>query len=122
MLSEYRAGLKFAIERGCTRSGLVRSSRRSARNYLRESGRQLRHAVGERSMVSAIGWYVRVTTTEVVDGEPQTVLYVVGHPTPEECKRAVKEARASTTETYEVLGAALPQIGPQPKPGQLWVQ
>lgn len=72
-------------------------------------------------MTDAIGWYVRVTATEVVDGAPLTILYVVGYPTPEECKRAVMQARSMPGETYKVLeGGALPGIGPQPKPGQVW--
>jgi hypothetical protein len=70
---------------------------------------------------NAIGWYVRVTTTEVVEGEPLTILYVVGYPTQEECKQAVRQARSMSGETYDVLDrAVLLGIGPQPKPGQVW--
>jgi hypothetical protein len=70
---------------------------------------------------NAIGWYVRVTTTEVLNGERQIVLYIVGHPTPEECERAVRQVRPLPGETYEVLaGEVAPGIGPQPEPGQVW--
>jgi hypothetical protein len=70
---------------------------------------------------SVIGYYVRVTTTQVVDGEPLTVLYVVGYPTPREAEQAVRKARSQPSEKYEVLaGEVAPGRGPQPKPGQVW--
>jgi hypothetical protein len=68
-----------------------------------------------------IGWYVRVTTTEIVEGEPRTILYVVGYPTPEEAERAVRQTRSLPGERYEVLeGEVVAGRGPRPKPGQVW--
>jgi hypothetical protein len=69
---------------------------------------------------NAVGWYLRVFTTEVIEGDPLTVLYVVGYPTPEECEQAVKQARSMPGETYEVRSGVVPGKGPQPKPGQVW--
>jgi len=69
---------------------------------------------------NVVGWYVRVTTTQIADGGPLTVLYVVGHPTPAEAEHAVKQVRSLPGEKYEVLSEAVPGRGPQPKPGQVW--
>ena len=67
-----------------------------------------------------IGWYVRVTTTEIVDGERVTTLYVVGCATPQEAEEAVRLERSLPGETYEALeGEVLEGVGPQPKPGQV---
>jgi hypothetical protein len=68
-----------------------------------------------------IGWYVRVTTTQVVNDDPLTLLYVVGYPTPEEAERAVREARSLAGEKYEVLDVeVVAGRGSQPKRGQVW--
>ena len=68
-----------------------------------------------------IGWYVRVTTTEIVNGEPLTTLYVVGHATPREAEEAVRLARSIPGEKYQALdGEITAGIGPQPKQGQVW--
>jgi hypothetical protein len=71
---------------------------------------------------STVGWYVRVTTTELGwGGEPITVLYVVGYPTPEQVEQAVRRERSLPGEKYQVLdGEVVPGVGPQPKPGQVW--
>ena len=60
-----------------------------------------------------IGWYVRVTTTEIVDGEAATELYVVGYLKPEEAEAAVKAARNLPNETYNAVQTALLGYGPQ---------
>jgi hypothetical protein len=72
-------------------------------------------------MTTPIGWYVRVTTGEVVDGVYDTVLYVVGYSTPAEAEAAVRRARAGSGEQYKVLSEVTAGRGPQPKPGQVWL-
>jgi len=73
-------------------------------------------------MSAPIGWYVRVTTGEVVDGVYDTVLYVAGYPTPAEAEAAVRKARAKSGERYEVVpGGIMAGHGPQPNPGELRV-
>lgn len=67
-----------------------------------------------------IGWYVRVTTGQIHDGVYDTVLYIVGYPTPAEAEEAVREVRSAPGETYEVLpGAITPDRGPQPAAGEV---
>ena len=44
-------------------------------------------------MPDPIGWCVRVKCDEIHDGVYDTVLYVVGLPTPTEAEAAVKESR-----------------------------
>jgi hypothetical protein len=71
-------------------------------------------------MSDPIGWYVRVTNGELVDGVYDTVLYVAGYPTPEGAKAAVRAARSKPWEEYEVLeGAITLGQGPQPKRGEV---
>ena len=51
-----------------------------------------------------------------------TVLYVVGHPTPTEAEAVVRKSRQKLDETYEVLlEPVTPGKGPQPAPGQVWL-
>jgi hypothetical protein len=71
-------------------------------------------------MSAPIGWYVRVTTGEVVDGVYDTVLYIAGYPTPAEAEAAVRKARSKSGERYEVLeGEIIAGRGPQPEPGKV---
>jgi hypothetical protein len=71
-------------------------------------------------VIAGIGWYVRVTTGEVVDGVYDTVLYVAGFPTPEEAEKAVRKVRSKAGEQYEVLsGEIIAGRGPQPEPGEV---
>ena len=71
-------------------------------------------------MTVPIGWYVRVTTGEVLDGVYDTVLYIAGFPTRAEAEAAVREARSKPGEQYEVLsGGIIAGAGPQPEPGQV---
>lgn len=73
-------------------------------------------------MADPNGWYVRVTAGEIHDGVYDTVLYVVGHPTPAEAEAAVRKSRVSQEETYEVLtDEVTPGRGPQPAPGHVWL-
>jgi len=67
-----------------------------------------------------IGWYVRVTTGEIVDEVYDTVLYIAGFPTPEEALAAVKATRDKPWEPCEVLeGEITADRGPQPEPGEV---
>ena len=67
-----------------------------------------------------IGWYVRVTTQEIDDDGYNSVLYIVGFPTPSEAEAAVRKARQAPGETYEVLaGEITADRGPQPAPGEV---
>ncbi|HWY63268.1 MAG TPA: hypothetical protein VNW15_15305 [Rhizomicrobium sp.] len=71
-------------------------------------------------MSRPMGWYVRVTTGEAVDGVYDTVLYIAGFPTPEEALAAVKTARGKPWEPCEVLeGEITANRGPQPEPGEV---
>ena len=73
-------------------------------------------------MSDPIGWYVRVRTDRIHDGVYDTVLYVVGLPTPAEAEAAVKRSRLTSGEQYEVLPEPVtPGKGPQPAPGQVWL-
>lgn len=73
-------------------------------------------------MSDPIGWYVRVKTDEIYDGVYDTVLYVVGLPTPTEAEAAVKDSRLKSGERYEVLPEPVtPGKGPQPATGQVWL-
>jgi hypothetical protein len=69
---------------------------------------------------NALGWYVRVTTAQIVDGESLTVLYVVGNPSPEQAEQAVRQARSLPGEKYAAVAEATVGRGPQPEPGQVW--
>lgn len=67
-----------------------------------------------------IGWYVRVITTEVHDGVYNTLLYIAGFATPAEAEQAVRQARRTPTDSYEVLPDEItPDRGPQPKRGEV---
>ena len=71
-------------------------------------------------MSEPIGWYVRVTTGEIVDGVYDTVLYIAGFTTPELAEKAVRAVRSKPSETYEVLeGEITADRGPQPKRGEV---
>jgi hypothetical protein len=71
-------------------------------------------------MSAPVGWYVRVTTGEVIDGVYDTVLYIAGYPTPTEAEAAVRKARSKSGERYEVLeGEIIAGHGPQPEPGEV---
>ena len=71
-------------------------------------------------MSEQIGWYVRVTTTEIQDGVYDTVLYAVGLSDPAEAEEAVKKARRRSGERYEALaGAIVADVGPQPSAGEV---
>lgn len=73
-------------------------------------------------MPDPIGWYVRVRADEIHDGVYDTVLYVVGLPTPTEAEAAVKDSRLKSGERYEVLPEpVMPGKGPQPARGQVWL-
>lgn len=68
----------------------------------------------------AIGWYVRVTTGEVVDGVYDTVLYIAGFSSPEEALAAVKAERGKPWEPCVVLpGEITTDRGPQPAQGEV---
>jgi hypothetical protein len=66
-----------------------------------------------------IGWYVRVFTTQIIEGDPVTALYVAGYPTAAEAVAAVKAVRDLLGETYEVLDEIEAGKGPQPLPNQV---
>jgi hypothetical protein len=71
-------------------------------------------------MTTPIGWYVRVTTGEVVDGIYNTMLYIAGYPSPAEAEAAVKKARSKSGEQYKVLEEGIVAgRGPQPQPGEV---
>jgi hypothetical protein len=73
-------------------------------------------------MSAPVGWYVRVTTGEVIDGVYDTVLYIAGYPTPAEAEAAVRKARSKSGERYEVLeGEIKAGHGPQPEPEEVWM-
>lgn len=72
------------------------------------------------SSTDPVGWYVRVKTDKVYDGVYNTVLYIAGFPTPAEAKKAVRIARSTPGERYEVLPREITaDRGPQPKPGEV---
>lgn len=67
-----------------------------------------------------IGWYVRVTNDEVHDGVYNSLLYIVGYPTPADAEAAVRRVRSAPNEGYEVLpGDITAGQGPQPKSGEV---
>ena len=67
-----------------------------------------------------IGWYVRVTTTEIYDGVYNSILYIAGFATPAEAENAVRQVRRTPTDSYEVLlGEILSDRGPQPMRGEV---
>ena len=67
-----------------------------------------------------VGWYVRVTTGELINGVYDTVVYIAGFPTPAEAEAAVRAMRAKPWEKCEVLeGGIAPGHGPQPAPGEV---
>ena len=71
-------------------------------------------------MATPIGWYVRVTTGEVVDGVYDTVLYIAGYSSPADAEAAVKRARSKSGEQYKVLAEGIVAgRGPQPQPGEV---
>jgi hypothetical protein len=65
------------------------------------------------------GWYVRVTTTDIVHGEPVTILYLAGYFLPEEVEEAVRQARAINGETYKAVVTVVEGQGPQPDAGEV---
>jgi len=71
-------------------------------------------------VTEAVGWYVRVTTGEIVDEVYDTILYIAGYPTPVEAEAAVRKERGRAGEQYEVLpGPITTTRGPQPHPGEV---
>ena len=71
-------------------------------------------------MTTPVGWYVRVTVSEIVDGVYDTVLYIAGYPTRAEAEAAVRKVRSKSGEQYEVLEEEIVAgRGPQPKPGEV---
>ena len=71
-------------------------------------------------MSDPIGWFVRVTTGEVVDQVYDTVVYIAGFPTPEECIVAVRAIRGKPSEPCEVLESPITRgVGPQPGLGEV---
>jgi hypothetical protein len=71
-------------------------------------------------MSAAVGWYVRVTTGEIVDQVYDTVLYIAGFPTAEEAIMAVKALRGKPWEPCEALASGITLgRGPQPAPGEV---
>lgn len=70
--------------------------------------------------VAPVGWYVRVTTGETVDQVYDTVLYIAGFPSPEECLAAVRAVRGKQGEPCEVLNEPITSgAGPKPAPGEV---
>jgi hypothetical protein len=67
----------------------------------------------------ALGWYVRVTTAEIVEGQRVTTLYVVGLLTQEEAVEAVRRHRQMSGESYEALQEVVAGGGPQPAFGEV---
>jgi hypothetical protein len=65
------------------------------------------------------GWYVRVTTSELVQGEPVTVLYLAGYSMPGEAEEAVRQTRSAAGEQYQAVDIAIEGRGPQPEPGEV---
>ncbi len=72
-------------------------------------------------MTAPIGWYVRVKTGEIVDGVYDTVLYVVGYPSPIEAEAAVRKTRSRPEEQYKIVSEVEAGRGLQPEPGQVWL-
>jgi len=70
-------------------------------------------------MTVPTGWYVRVTTADVVYGERVTVLYLAGYGMPKDAEYAVRRARATEGEQYHAVDTAVPGKGPQPEPGEV---
>ena len=70
-------------------------------------------------MDDPVGWYVRVKTGEITDEVYDTVLYVVGCPTPAEAEAAVRRVRANSDEPLQVLDKVVVGRGPQPEPGEV---
>jgi hypothetical protein len=66
-----------------------------------------------------LGWYVRVFTTERVEGAPLTKLYLAGYPGADQAVEAVKRLRAISGEEYQAVATAIPGRGPQPGPGEV---
>ena len=67
-----------------------------------------------------IGWYVRVTTGEIVDQVHDTMLYIAGYATPAEAEVAVRKAHVGPAKRFEVLdGEITPGVGPQLAPGEV---
>jgi hypothetical protein len=71
-------------------------------------------------MSGPVGWFVRVTTGEVVDQVYDTVVYIAGFATPEECIAAVRATREKLSEPCQVLESPITRgVGPQPNPGEV---
>jgi len=67
-----------------------------------------------------IGWYVRVTTSDVHDGVYNSILYIAGFTTPAGALNAVRELRSTPTDCYEVLtGEITVDRGLQPIRGEV---
>jgi hypothetical protein len=68
---------------------------------------------------SPLGWYVRVITSELIQGEPVTVLYLAGYSMPGEAEEAVRRTRSIAGERYQAVDVAIEGHGPQPEPGEV---
>jgi hypothetical protein len=68
---------------------------------------------------SPLGWYVRVTCAECIQGEPATMLYLVGLPEARQAEDAVKQFRSISGESYQVVAKVIANRGPQPTPGEV---
>jgi hypothetical protein len=66
-----------------------------------------------------LGWYVRVTTNEFVQGEPATLLYLAGYADAGEAEEAVKQSRSVSGEKYQAVASAIAGRGPQPMPKEV---
>ena len=69
-------------------------------------------------MTAPTGWYVGVTTKEVLHGEPVTMLYL-GCAIPKDAEDAVRKERAIEGEQYNAVDMAVLGIGPQPELGEV---
>lgn len=78
-----------------------------------------RMVMSSRDGTMPLGWYVRVTTTELVQGEPVTKLYLAGYSMPGEAEEAVKQVRSILGERYQAVHIAIAGHGPQPDPKEV---
>jgi hypothetical protein len=69
-------------------------------------------AISSRDGTKPLGWYVRVTTTDFVQGEPVTKLYLAGYSMPGEAEEAVKQVRSIPGEQYQAVDIVIKGNGP----------
>ena len=75
--------------------------------------------MNEDENVTPLGWYVRVTTNDLIRGEPVTMLYLAGYPNSSEAEEAVRRLRSISGEKYQAVVSAVAGRGPQPEPEQV---